>query len=121
MPAANLPTVVPSSSSAEDVFVVHSSRLAARGRMDRLLPAVGFSGWPTAVVVIPTTLLSVCCWRKISRYLSCVTTNRPFHKSKKGIKKKATMGDEEDFAIESTDAGASATIPMEAGQIKKGG
>mmetsp|Transcript_61224 Transcript_61224/g.149880 ORF Transcript_61224/g.149880 Transcript_61224/m.149880 type:complete len:162 (-) Transcript_61224:253-738(-) len=31
------------------------------------------------------------------------------------------MGDEEDYAIESTDAGASATIPMEAGQIKKGG
>jgi hypothetical protein len=27
----------------------------------------------------------------------------------------------EDYAIESTDAGASATIPMEAGQIKKGG
>lgn len=31
------------------------------------------------------------------------------------------MGDEDDFVIESTDAGASATIPMEAGQIKKGG
>jgi hypothetical protein len=32
------------------------------------------------------------------------------------------MGDEgEDYHIESTDAGASATIPMEAGQIKKGG
>jgi hypothetical protein len=31
------------------------------------------------------------------------------------------MGDEEDFVIESADAGASATIPMEAGQIKKGG
>jgi hypothetical protein len=30
------------------------------------------------------------------------------------------MGDD-DFVIESTDAGASATIPMEAGQIKKGG
>eukprot|EP00980_Cylindrotheca_fusiformis_P008229 scaffold1736_cov127-Cylindrotheca_fusiformis.AAC.43 len=28
---------------------------------------------------------------------------------------------EEDYAIETTDAGASATIPMEAGQIKKGG
>lgn len=27
----------------------------------------------------------------------------------------------DDFAIEKTDAGASATIPMEAGQIKKGG
>ena len=27
----------------------------------------------------------------------------------------------EDYAIESADAGASATIPMEAGQIKKGG
>ena len=35
--------------------------------------------------------------------------------------KQATMADEEDYAIESTDAGASATIPMEAGQIKKGG
>lgn len=31
------------------------------------------------------------------------------------------MADEDDYAIESTDAGASATIPMEAGQIKKGG
>jgi len=31
------------------------------------------------------------------------------------------MADEGDYAIESTDAGASATIPMEAGQIKKGG
>lgn len=32
------------------------------------------------------------------------------------------MSDEgEDYHIESTDAGASATIPMEAGQIKKGG
>jgi len=30
------------------------------------------------------------------------------------------MGDD-DYVIESTDAGASATIPMEAGQIKKGG
>jgi translation initiation factor 5A len=28
---------------------------------------------------------------------------------------------EDDYKIESTDAGASATIPMEAGQIKKGG
>ena len=33
-----------------------------------------------------------------------------------------TMGDDEhDYTIENTDAGASATIPMEAGQIKKGG
>mmetsp|Transcript_81321 Transcript_81321/g.122197 ORF Transcript_81321/g.122197 Transcript_81321/m.122197 type:complete len:160 (+) Transcript_81321:93-572(+) len=31
------------------------------------------------------------------------------------------MGDEADYVIESTDAGASATIPMEAGQVKKGG
>ena len=31
------------------------------------------------------------------------------------------MSDDEDYKIESTDAGASATIPMEAGQIKKGG
>mmetsp|Transcript_7974 Transcript_7974/g.18468 ORF Transcript_7974/g.18468 Transcript_7974/m.18468 type:complete len:161 (-) Transcript_7974:273-755(-) len=31
------------------------------------------------------------------------------------------MGDDADYAIEKTDAGASATIPMEAGQIKKGG
>lgn len=31
------------------------------------------------------------------------------------------MADEEDYNIESVDAGASATIPMEAGQIKKGG
>jgi hypothetical protein len=29
--------------------------------------------------------------------------------------------EEHDYAIESTDAGASTTIPMEAGQIKKGG
>lgn len=29
--------------------------------------------------------------------------------------------DDNDYHIESTDAGASATIPMEAGQIKKGG
>ena len=28
---------------------------------------------------------------------------------------------DDDYAIESVDAGASATIPMEAGQIKKGG
>jgi hypothetical protein len=34
----------------------------------------------------------------------------------------ATMSeDEADYAIESVDAGASAAIPMEAGQIKKGG
>jgi len=33
----------------------------------------------------------------------------------------ATMSDSEQYAIESADAGASATIPMEAGQIKKGG
>jgi hypothetical protein len=33
----------------------------------------------------------------------------------------STMGDDDDFVIESTDAGASTTIPMEAGQIKKGG
>eukprot|EP00543_Licmophora_paradoxa_P013818 CAMPEP_0202474922 /NCGR_PEP_ID=MMETSP1360-20130828/92635_1 /ASSEMBLY_ACC=CAM_ASM_000848 /TAXON_ID=515479 /ORGANISM="Licmophora paradoxa, Strain CCMP2313" /LENGTH=160 /DNA_ID=CAMNT_0049102067 /DNA_START=499 /DNA_END=981 /DNA_ORIENTATION=- len=31
------------------------------------------------------------------------------------------MSDEADYTIESTDAGASTTIPMEAGQIKKGG
>jgi len=31
------------------------------------------------------------------------------------------MADEEDYNIENVDAGASATIPMEAGQIKKGG
>lgn len=31
------------------------------------------------------------------------------------------MGDDADYAIEVADAGASATIPMEAGQIKKGG
>ena len=31
------------------------------------------------------------------------------------------MSDGEDYNIESTDAGASATIPMEAGQVKKGG
>lgn len=31
------------------------------------------------------------------------------------------MADDGDYHIESTDAGASATIPMEAGQIKKGG
>merc|ERR1712176_1651194 len=31
------------------------------------------------------------------------------------------MGDDGDYAIEQTDAGASTTIPMEAGQIKKGG
>lgn len=31
------------------------------------------------------------------------------------------MSDEEDFVFDATDAGASATIPMEAGQIKKGG
>ena len=31
------------------------------------------------------------------------------------------MGDDEDYVIESADAGASTTIPMEAGQIKKGG
>jgi hypothetical protein len=35
--------------------------------------------------------------------------------------KAVTMGDEDDFVIESTDAGATATIPMEAGQVKKGG
>ena len=29
--------------------------------------------------------------------------------------------DDNDYAIEVTDAGASATIPMEAGQVKKGG
>lgn len=32
-----------------------------------------------------------------------------------------TMSDDADYAIEQADAGASATIPMEAGQIKKGG
>jgi hypothetical protein len=32
-----------------------------------------------------------------------------------------TMSDDNEFHIEQTDAGASATIPMEAGQIKKGG
>jgi translation initiation factor 5A len=31
------------------------------------------------------------------------------------------MGDDDDFVIENADAGASTTIPMEAGQIKKGG
>ena len=31
------------------------------------------------------------------------------------------MSDSGDYNIESADAGASATIPMEAGQIKKGG
>jgi hypothetical protein len=30
-------------------------------------------------------------------------------------------GEEQDYAIETADAGASDTIPMEAGQIKKGG
>jgi hypothetical protein len=36
--------------------------------------------------------------------------------------KVATMSDDDgDYAIEVTDAGASATIPMEAGQVKKGG
>jgi len=28
---------------------------------------------------------------------------------------------DEDYVIEATDAGASLTIPMEAGQVKKGG
>lgn len=32
-----------------------------------------------------------------------------------------TMSDDADYHIEQADAGASATIPMEAGQIKKGG
>ena len=36
-------------------------------------------------------------------------------------KNETKMGDEGDYAIEVADAGASATIPMEAGQIKKGG
>jgi len=31
------------------------------------------------------------------------------------------MADDEDYNIENADAGASTTIPMEAGQIKKGG
>eukprot|EP00956_Cyclotella_meneghiniana_P019281 scaffold32944_cov83-Cyclotella_meneghiniana.AAC.6 len=31
------------------------------------------------------------------------------------------MSDSEQYHIETSDAGASATIPMEAGQIKKGG
>lgn len=31
------------------------------------------------------------------------------------------MSDEEDFVFDVANAGASATIPMEAGQIKKGG
>ena len=31
------------------------------------------------------------------------------------------MADDNDYAIETADAGSSATIPMEAGQIKKGG
>jgi translation initiation factor 5A len=31
------------------------------------------------------------------------------------------MSDSEQYAMESADAGASATIPMEAGQVKKGG
>jgi hypothetical protein len=31
------------------------------------------------------------------------------------------MSDDDDFVFEVTDAGASATIPMEAGQVKKGG
>jgi len=33
----------------------------------------------------------------------------------------STMSDDADYHIEQTDAGASSTIPMEAGQIKKGG
>jgi hypothetical protein len=33
----------------------------------------------------------------------------------------STMSDSEQYHIENADAGASATIPMEAGQIKKGG
>jgi hypothetical protein len=41
--------------------------------------------------------------------------------ARKYQEERATMGDEDDYHIESTDAGASATIPMEAGQIKKGG
>ncbi len=32
-----------------------------------------------------------------------------------------TMSDSEQYAMENADAGASETIPMEAGQIKKGG
>lgn len=32
-----------------------------------------------------------------------------------------TMSEDADYAIEQADAGASSTIPMEAGQIKKGG
>ena len=36
-------------------------------------------------------------------------------------KNETKMGDDGDYAIEVADAGASATIPMEAGQIKKGG
>ena len=42
-------------------------------------------------------------------------------KTKKEEKEKKMGDDGEDYAIESVDAGASATIPMEAGQIKKGG
>lgn len=33
----------------------------------------------------------------------------------------ATMSDSEKYAIDSSDAGAATEIPMEAGQIKKGG
>lgn len=36
-------------------------------------------------------------------------------------KKDLTMADDGDYVIEVSDAGASATIPMEAGQVKKGG
>ncbi len=38
-----------------------------------------------------------------------------------GIQQTTTKMSDDDFKIESADAGASATIPMEAGQIKKGG
>lgn len=37
------------------------------------------------------------------------------------LQRPLTMSDDADYAIESADAGASTTIPMEAGQIKKGG
>jgi hypothetical protein len=70
-----------------------------------------------------------CPSRKISWWqrrqqskTSHTTDRRSAHNTATSNKTTSTMSDDEhDYAIESTDAGASATIPMEAGQVKKGG
>lgn len=75
-------------------------------------------------IVAANNLSAAKTLSKLVLFSACHTTNTHTSQSQRNKVNKTTStmsDDEHDYAIETADAGASATIPMEAGQIKKGG